>query len=32
VLGAMQAIGELGVEANVVALVPSSENLLSGAR
>jgi hypothetical protein len=31
VLGAMQAIGELGIEANVVALVPSSENLLSGA-
>jgi leucyl aminopeptidase len=31
VLGAMKAIGELGVEANVVALVPSSENLLSGA-
>jgi leucyl aminopeptidase len=30
VLGAMQAIGELGVAANVVALVPSSENLLSG--
>jgi leucyl aminopeptidase len=31
VLGAMQAIGELGVQANVVAVVPSSENLLSGA-
>jgi leucyl aminopeptidase len=30
VLGAMQAIGELGIEANVIALVPSSENLLSG--
>ena len=31
VLGAMQAIGELQVPANVVAVVPSSENLLSGA-
>ena len=31
VLGAMQAIGELGVRANVVGVVPSSENLLSGA-
>jgi leucyl aminopeptidase len=31
VLGAMQAIGELGVKANVVGVVPSSENLLSGA-
>jgi len=30
VLGAMQAIGEIGVAANVVAVVPSSENLLSG--
>ncbi len=30
VLGAMQAIGELGVKANVVGVVPSSENLLSG--
>jgi leucyl aminopeptidase len=30
VLGAMQAIGELGVEANVVGVVPASENLLSG--
>ncbi len=30
VLGAMQAIGELGVKANVVAIVPSSENLLGG--
>ena len=28
VLGAMQAIGELGVKANVVGIVPSSENLL----
>jgi leucyl aminopeptidase len=31
VLGAMQAIGELGVRANVIAMVPASENLLSGA-
>ena len=30
VLGAMQAIGELGVERNVVGVVPASENLLSG--
>jgi leucyl aminopeptidase len=30
VLGAMQAVGELGVKANVVAIVPSSENLLGG--
>ena len=30
VLGAMQAIGELKVRANVVAIVPSSENLLGG--
>jgi len=30
VLGAMRAIGEIGVEANVVAIVPASENLLSG--
>jgi leucyl aminopeptidase len=30
VLGAMQAIGELGVRANVVGIVPSSENLLGG--
>jgi leucyl aminopeptidase len=30
VLGAMQAVGELGVEANVIGVVPSSENLLSG--
>ena len=30
VLGAMQAIGELGIERNVVGVVPSSENLLSG--
>jgi leucyl aminopeptidase len=30
VLGAMEAIGELRVPINVVALVPSSENLLSG--
>jgi leucyl aminopeptidase len=28
VLGAMQAIGELAVKANVVGIVPSSENLL----
>ncbi len=28
VLGAMHAIGELGVKANVVGIVPSSENLL----
>lgn len=31
VLGAMQAVGELQVPVNVVAVVPSSENLLSGA-
>jgi leucyl aminopeptidase len=31
VLGAMQAIGELEVPANVIGIVPSSENLLSGA-
>jgi leucyl aminopeptidase len=31
VLGAMQAIGELELPINVVAIVPSSENLLSGA-
>jgi leucyl aminopeptidase len=31
VLGAMKAIGELDVPANVVGIVPSSENLLSGA-
>ena len=30
VLGAMQAIGELGVPMDVVAIVPSSENLLGG--
>lgn len=30
VLGAMKAIGELELAANVVAVVPSSENLLSG--
>ncbi|MFL5537731.1 MAG: leucyl aminopeptidase [Longimicrobiaceae bacterium] len=30
VLGAMQAVGELGVKANVVGIVPSSENLLGG--
>ncbi|HSH76022.1 MAG TPA: leucyl aminopeptidase [Longimicrobiales bacterium] len=30
VLGAMQAIDELGVKANVVGIVPSSENLPSG--
>ncbi|HUG02620.1 MAG TPA: leucyl aminopeptidase [Longimicrobiales bacterium] len=30
VLGAMRAIGELGVEANVVALVPAAENMPSG--
>ena len=30
VLGAMQAIGELGVRANIVGIVPSSENLLGG--
>lgn len=30
VLGAMHAIGELGVRANVVGIVPSSENLLGG--
>jgi leucyl aminopeptidase len=29
-LGAMKAIGELGVRANVVGVVPSSENLLGG--
>ena len=31
VLGAMQAIGELDLPVNVVGVVPSSENLLSGA-
>jgi leucyl aminopeptidase len=31
VLGAMQAIAELGLEVNVVGIVPSSENLPSGA-
>lgn len=31
VLGAMQGIAELGVKANVIGVVPSSENLLSGA-
>lgn len=30
VLGAMQAIAELGVQVNVVGIVPSSENLPSG--
>lgn len=30
VIGAMQAIAELGVRANVVGLVPSSENMPSG--
>lgn len=30
VIAAMQAVAELGVEANVVGLVPSSENLPSG--
>lgn len=30
VIGAMQAIAELGVKANVVGIVPSSENLPSG--
>jgi len=30
VLGAMQAIGELGVPMNVMGIVPSSENLLNG--
>lgn len=30
VLGAMHAVGELEIPANVVAIVPSSENLLSG--
>jgi leucyl aminopeptidase len=30
VLGAMQAIGELGVPLNVVGVVPATENLLSG--
>jgi len=30
VIAAMQAIAELGVQANVVGIVPSSENLLSG--
>ena len=30
VIGAMQAIGELNVPLNVVGIVPSSENLLSG--
>lgn len=31
VIGAMQAIAEMGVKANVVGIVPSSENLPSGA-
>ncbi|HEX5724200.1 MAG TPA: leucyl aminopeptidase [Longimicrobiaceae bacterium] len=31
VLAAMQAIAELGIPANVVGIVPSSENLLGGA-
>ncbi|MDZ7780058.1 MAG: leucyl aminopeptidase [Gemmatimonadota bacterium] len=31
VIGAMQAIAELGVRANVVGIVPSSENMPSGA-
>lgn len=30
VIGAMQAISELGVKANVIGLVPSSENMPSG--
>ncbi|HET7276139.1 MAG TPA: leucyl aminopeptidase [Longimicrobiaceae bacterium] len=30
VIGAMQGIGELDVAANVVGIIPSSENLLSG--
>jgi leucyl aminopeptidase len=30
VLGAMQAIGELGLPVNVVGVVPASENLISG--
>jgi leucyl aminopeptidase len=30
VLGAMKAIGDLGLRVNVVGVVPSSENLLSG--
>jgi leucyl aminopeptidase len=30
VLGAMQAIGELDVQANVIGVIPASENLLSG--
>jgi len=30
VIGAMQAIGELGLKGNVVGIVPSSENLPSG--
>ena len=30
VMGAMRAIAELGLPANVVGLIPSSENLLSG--
>lgn len=30
VIGAMQAVAELGVKANVVGIVPSSENLPSG--
>jgi leucyl aminopeptidase len=30
-LAAMQAVGELGVRANVVGIVPSTENLLGGA-
>ncbi|CAN5786331.1 leucyl aminopeptidase [soil metagenome] len=29
-LGAMQSIAELGVKANVIGIVPSSENLISG--
>lgn len=31
VIGAMQAVAELGLPLNVVGIVPSSENLLSGA-
>jgi leucyl aminopeptidase len=31
VLGAMKAIGELGLKANVIGVVPSSENLLGAA-
>jgi leucyl aminopeptidase len=30
VLGAMQAIGELDVQVNVIGVIPSSENLLAG--